>query len=187
MPVYLSLLRGINVSGQKKIKMDQLRSVYKILHFDEVETYIQSGNVVFYSKETDISLLKNNIEKKIENTFNFKVKTFIRTPEDFKRIIKNNPFAEEALQDETKLCVTFLSEIPDKSLLLKLEDYDKKGNQFVVSDREIWLYCPDGYGRSKINNNYFENKLKIHATTRNWRSVNRLNEMASEPSIHGNK
>ena len=184
MPVYLSLLRGINVGGQKKIKMDQLKTLYRSLRCEAVETYIQSGNVVFYSKEKNIALLKDKIENQIEKVFNFNVETFIRTPEDFKRVIKNIPFAEEALRDETKLYVTFLSETLDKSSLHKLEDYDNKRNQFIVSGKEIYLYFPDGYGRSKINNNYFERKLKIHATTRNWKSVNRLYEMVSNPTIH---
>ncbi len=106
--IYISLLRGINVSGKKKIRMQELQELYESLKLKNVRTYVQSGNVVFNSDEKDLLELTKLIENKIEKTFGFPVIIFIRDVKDFKRIIYNNPFIVKRNEDPTKLHVTFL-------------------------------------------------------------------------------
>jgi len=171
------MLRGINVSGQKKIRMADLRSLYESLGLINVRSYLQSGNVIFDSEEENVEKLKDAIEAQIESTFGFSVPVLIQTSEDFQRAIKEHPFAEE---EAIRVLVTFLYESPEKSKLEELSQHEDKVDKFAIGEQEIFLFCPDGYGRTKLSNNFFEKKLGVIATTRNWKSVNALYEMASE-------
>ena len=180
MNTFISMLRGINVGGQKKIRMTELKSLYESLDLVNVKTYVQSGNVVFDSTEQDASKLAELIEAQIEQFFGYSVSVFIRDVKDFERIIASNPFLNERNEDLAKLHVTFLYSSP---LGLKLSDLavpNNEGDEFFVGDKEIYLFCPKGYGRTKLSNNYFERKLKVAATTRNWKTVNVLHKMAME-------
>ncbi len=174
MKTKLSLLRGINVSGQKKVPMNELKSLYEELGFKAVLTYIQSGNVIFNINNDNEDDIAENIEKAIVGRFGFQVPVLIRNEEEMKSIINSNPFMKEKEIDETKLYVTFLENIPSKDNIEKTESYHYEPDRFYVSGKEVYVYCPGGYGRTKLNNNFFENKLKVKATTRNWRSVNEL-------------
>ena len=177
MNTYISMLRGINVSGQKKIRMAELKSLYESLSLTNVETYVQSGNVVFDSKEQDAIKLRDSIESQIETVFGFSVPVLIRTGDEFKRIIESHPFAGE---EAVRVLVTFLYDRPENSKLEDLSHYKDKVDQFVIGEREIFLYCPGGYGKTKLSNAFFERKLDVIATTRNWKSVNALYQMAGE-------
>jgi uncharacterized protein (DUF1697 family) len=177
MNTYISMLRGINVSGQKKIRMAELKSLYESLSLTNVETYVQSGNVVFDSKEQDAIKLRDSIESQIETAFGFSVPVLIRTGDEFKRIIESHPFAGE---EAVRVLVTFLYDRPENSKLEDLSHYKDKVDQFVIGEREIFLYCPGGYGKTKLSNAFFERKLDVIATTRNWKSVNALYQMAGE-------
>ena len=172
------MLRGINVSGQKKIKMDELKSLYESLNFNNVQTYIQSGNVIFKSENTDSEKLEKLIGEKINQSFGYSVVVFVKTVNEIQQTINQNPFLNKSKEDITKLCVTFLSSIPDESLIKNLENFKSDSEDFNLIGNEIYLYYPDGYGRTKLSNNFFENKLKVSATTRNWRTVNKLFEIA---------
>ena len=171
------MLRGINVSGQKKIRMADLKSMYESLGLGNVQTYVQSGNVVFDSEERDVEKLKDVIEAQIEAIFGFSVPVLIRTGDDFRRVIDNHPFAEE---EAIRVLVTFLYEPPKSSKLEELSHYKDKVDQFTIGEREIFLFCPGGYGKTKLSNTFFEKKLDVIATTRNWKSVNALYQMANE-------
>jgi len=175
-----SMLRGINVSGQKTIPMAELKKLYESLGFKNVQTYIQSGNVIFTCPEKNVSLLKDKIEKKIQRAFGFEVLVFIRTPEDFKRVIDNTPFANK---DIDRQYVTFLSEAPMQLPPDEINKAKDATEEFLISSKEIYLYCPNGYGRTKLSNGFFEKKLKVSATTRNWKTVLRLVEMASSVPV----
>lgn len=177
MNTYISMLRGINVSGQKKIRMADLRSLYESLGLINVQSYLQSGNVVFDSEEKNVEKLRDSIEAQIESMYGFSVPVLIRTGEDFRRVIENHPFAEE---EAIRVLVTFMYEPPEKSKLDDLSQYEDKVDQFAIGEQEIFLFCPGGYGRTKLSNNFFEKNLGVVATTRNWKSVNALFEMASE-------
>ena len=173
MKTHISLLRGINVSGQKKVKMEELKKLYESLGFKDVQAYIQSGNVVFRSSEAG-SILAGRIEKKVREYFRFEVFVLIRTKDDLQKLIKKNPFSKK---DIDKLYVTFLSGYPAMPPLEELNKA-KAAEEFFISGREIYLFCPDGYGKTKLSNNFFERKLKLHATTRNWKIVNKLLELS---------
>lgn len=149
--------------------------------FKEVATYIQSGNVVFKSdsKLSDIRLAQK-IEKAIVAKYNFDVPVIIRSIEEWKNAISQNPFAKEKNIDLKKLHVTFLSEEPSVENVETINSTDYSPDQFVIKGKEIYLYIPESYGETKLSNNFFEKKLKVKATTRNWNTVNKLVEMASQ-------
>jgi uncharacterized protein (DUF1697 family) len=181
MNTFLSLLRGINVSGQKKIKMEDLRKLYKSLGFQNVQTYIQSGNVVFESTEADRKVIAEKIEIAISKKYNFDVPVLIETPEKFKDVLEGNPFSEE----ETKrLYVTFLDAEPNLELIKKLKEFNYSPEKYVIVKDVIYFFSPIGYGRAKMNNNFFERKLKVSATTRNWKTTKKLLEMTFKKEIN---
>lgn len=171
------MLRGINVSGHKKVRMDKLKALYESLNLREVETYIQSGNVVFKSKSTRGDSLERKIEKKIAEVFGFEVRVLLRARDEFRGIIENNPFRKE---DTSKLHVTFLSGVPRTRPRKEIERAKSGGEKYALAGREVYLLCPNGYGRTKLSNNFLEKVLGVRATTRNWRTVNRLYELARD-------
>lgn len=174
MSILLAMLRGINVSGQKKVPMAELKQLFEDMKFKNTRTYIQSGNVVFESKETDEAVLSKKIGKKILEKFGFEVPVVIRTAEEIATVLKKNPFLKEKGVAEDRLYVSFLAEIPAKELLEKIKVPDGTSDRFIISGKEVYLYCPGGYGETKLSNNFFESKLKVKATTRNWRTTNEL-------------
>ena len=177
---YISMLRGINISGHKLIKMEELRALYESLGFENVRSYIQSGNVIFECPDSDVSELEMKIENEIEETFGFPVNVTIRTKKEFQEVIENNPFyGETRREDIKKLHVTFLSDTPTASSLQEIEGSTYGPDQMVIAGKEIYVFCPDGYGRTKFTNNFFEKKLKLSATSRIWKTVNRLYDMVS--------
>ncbi len=180
MNTFISMLRGINVSGQKKIKMAELSRLYESLGLVQVRTYVQSGNVVFASPESDTAKIADLIEAQIELAFGFVVTVLIRDNHDFQRIIDCNPFWRDRHEDPAKLHVTFLYRRPDESELRNLIGPSDQADEFIVGEQEIYLFCPNGYGRTKFSNNFFERKLKMPATTRNWKTVTALAKLATE-------
>ncbi|MGD1119932.1 MAG: DUF1697 domain-containing protein [Dehalococcoidales bacterium] len=174
MATYISLLRGINVSGQKKTGMPELAALYASLGLRNVRAYGQSGNVIFDSPRTDTNQLAGLIESKIEQVFKFTAAVLIRTPDELGRIIRDNPFLKERDIDTGRLHVTFLAAEPAAPALKNLKERPGTPDRFVLSGREIYLYCPNGYGRTKYSNNFFEKKLNLTATTRNWNTIKAL-------------
>ncbi len=179
MKKYISMLRGINVSSQKKVKMADLKTLYESLKFVNVKTYIQSGNVIFDSSISDVGKLKRNIEQNIEKTFGFYVSVIIRSKVEFEGIINRNPFVGQgSAEDDTKLLVTFLTDASPESIANAIQQFVTKPEALEVRGKEIYLHCPNGYGRSKLSNNFLERKLGVKATTRNWKTVKRLYELS---------
>ena len=175
---YISILRGINVSGKNKIKMADLNRLYEGLGFQDVVTYIQSGNVVFKTAVNQEAKLITTIEQAIEAQYNFHVPVQIRTRQEMKAVVDNCPFGSlDLAENGTKVLVTFLSEIPSAEKIELIQQYVKAPEALVVRGREVYLHCPNGYGRSKLSNRFLESKLKVTATTRNWRSVQKLYAM----------
>ncbi|MCX6575154.1 MAG: DUF1697 domain-containing protein [Candidatus Aminicenantes bacterium] len=180
MNAFISMLRGINVGGQKKIRMAELTNLYESLDLVNVKTYVQSGNVVFDSTKSDASKLANLIEAHIERLFGFSVSIFIRDTNDFQRIIDSNPFLNKRSEDSAKLYVTFLYRPPSEAKLGSLGIPNNEGDEFFVGGKEIYIFCPNGYGRTKFSNTFFEKKLSVPATTRNWNSVMALYKISNE-------
>lgn len=180
MSTFISMLRGINVSGQKKMPMEELRSLYEALGLANVTTYVQSGNVVFDSPAQSPLALARQLEAQIQHSFEYSVPVFIRSTDDFRRVIASNPFLAASSEDPASLHVTFLYKAPSETQAGKLTAPDGIRDEFSIGVQEVFLYCPHGYGRTKLNNSFFERKLNIPATTRNWKTVNALYQIASE-------
>ena len=178
MPTYIAMLRGINVSGHKMVKMETLRTSFGALRLGNVQTYVQSGNVIFGFGNGPVAALSKKIEQRILRDFGFSVPIFLRTAKELEQIIKDNPFLNETAIDHSKLHITFLSDAAPKTALEALQPLAAKTEQFRAIGRQIYLYCPDGYGRTKLSNTAIERKLSVGATTRNWRTVNALLAMA---------
>jgi uncharacterized protein (DUF1697 family) len=180
MPAYIAMLRGINVSGHKPVKMDKLRASFEKLGFSNVSTYVQSGNVIFEAARGPEAQMQAKIEKQILADFGLSVPVVLRTAKELGEIIEHNPFARDASLDQSKFHVTFLSApSPDKTrdLIFPLA---VPGEQIHANGREIYLYCPHGYGISKLSNTAIEKKLALRATTRNWKTVNALLALTSQ-------
>lgn len=178
MPTYIAMLRGINVSGHKIIKMEALRASFAAMGFRDVKTYVQSGNVVFDAGREAAPTIAGKIEKRILRDFGFAVPVFLTTAEKMEETVRRNPFVKKPGIDQSKLHVTFLSGDPPKNAEESLKPLAMKPEEFRILGREIYLYCPNGYGTSKLSNTAIEKKLAVGATTRNWKTVSALLEMA---------
>ena len=177
MTILISLLRGINVSGHKKVKMADLKALYASLGLDDVTTYVQSGNVIFRSDAPPESL-PALINAAIETTFGFSTDILIRTMADWCRLIEQNPFSKDSSVDRSKLYATLLAETPSQQAIQALSEIKAQPDDYHLDGQTIYLHCPNGYGRTKLSNNFWEKKLKIRATTRNWKTVNQLIALA---------
>ena len=166
------------MSGRNMIAMSDLKELFGKLKCSDVSTYIQSGNIVFrYSgSEKDLPAL---IAAAIEKKYGFDVPVVIRTAAEMKKIAGANPFLAAKDTDAEKLHVTFLASAPAAGQIAALSSYNYEPDRFILSGGEVYLYCPGGYGNTKLNNTFFESKLKVRATTRNWKTVNKLAGMSA--------
>jgi uncharacterized protein (DUF1697 family) len=176
---YVAILRGINVSGQKLIRMEDLKDLFDSFGFTDIVTYIQSGNVIFHTPSTSQETLVRKISEGILGKFGFDVPVIVRNTDELKEIIRKNPFPGEKNILADKLHVTFLSEVPEEERKQHLEKLSCGQDRFALAGKEVYLYCPGGYGNTKLSNTFFENKLKVTATTRNWNTVNKLLELGT--------
>lgn len=172
---YICLLRGINVSGQKKILMKELKVMFEKLNFDSVQTYIQSGNIIFESDQKNIGKLSEQIKAEIKTTFGYDVQTFVESDEFFTYLKNSNPFFTNESIDISKLHVTILDKKPD----VAQTETTHKNDEWILFQNLIYLHCPDGYGRTKFTNTFFEKTFKCSATTRNWKTISKLVELSS--------
>jgi len=171
---YIALFRGINVSGQKIILMKDLKTLFEKSGFGSVRTYIQSGNVLFTAPDADG--LAAAIETAVKKKYGFHAEVIIRTPGDLKKIIAANPFAHK--EDTGKLYVCYFKSAPSKEAVQSFAQLAFNGEEFSFAKTELYLYFPDGYGKSKLNNNVIEKKLSVVSTARNWNTTNKLYELA---------
>lgn len=177
MITYIALLRGINVSGQKIIKMDSLRSMFESMGFHRVRTYIQSGNVIFEADENDVAKLIQAIETEITRVFGFEVVVMMRRAEELEAVVKENPFADIQLSEGEKIYVSFLSEEPEAEAVEQLLTYTSDVDEYRLMSREVYILCRKNYGKSLFSNNFLEKKLRVSTTTRNLDSVNTIAEI----------
>jgi len=179
MNTYISILRGINVSGKNLIKMTELRQLYLNLGFINIQTYIQSGNVIFQTELADIKVMESLITEGISNNFGFQVPVIVLTNDSLKSALSNNPFLSGSTKDPAFMHFTFLSDIPQKELVDKISEKDYTPDEYRFDDKTIFLYCPTGYGNTKLTNTFFEKKLRVSATTRNLQTVTQLVSLSS--------
>ncbi len=178
MSVVISLLRGINVGGNHKIKMDALRDLYASLDLRDVQTHVQSGNVVFRTKERNLARLTKRIEDAIEQAFGFHSNVIVRTRAEWSDVIARNPFAKRTGIEPSKLLVTFLGGFPEAEALKKLHAIKADPEELHINGRELYIYFPDGVGRTKLPWASIEKILKVPGTARNWTSVVKMIEIA---------
>ena len=179
MTTYIAMLRGINVSGHKIIKMERLRAVFEALGFAQVRTYVQSGNVIFETDKPPANLA-GTIERKIQSEFGFEVPVLTKSTKELADIVKRNPLLKDPAIDPAKLHVTFLSDDPPRNALELLQPLAAGAELVRIAGRAVYLSCPNGYGNTKLTNTAVEKKLSCRATTRNWATTNKLLEMARE-------
>lgn len=156
--------------------MADLRALVEGLGADDVTTYVQSGNVVLKAAAKSDELARK-IEERIRRDHGLEVPVLLRTKAQLARLVTHNPFVRSR-KDPAMLHVTFLADTPDRARLRKLDAQDAPPDEFQVVGREVYLHCPNGYGRSKLTNAFFEKQLAVVATTRNWRTVTTLAELA---------
>ncbi|NQU33219.1 MAG: DUF1697 domain-containing protein [Bacteroidetes bacterium] len=178
MTTYISVLRGINVGGKRKILMADLKKLYLSLGFQNITTYIQSGNVIFdYPTSTDNENFENNIQEAILQLYGFDVPVIIRKSEELQQIFNSNPFIKTEDFDINKLHLTFLKKKPEKENIDGLALIDTSPGKYQIIDKDIYIYCNGRTIDSKLTNKLFENKLKVRATNRNWNTVTKLHEL----------
>lgn len=176
----IAILRGINVGGKRKILMADLKSMFEKMKFSNVSTYIQSGNVFFDAeKGFDNRDLGQKIENAIEKEFGFEVPVIVRTPKEIDSAINQNPFSYDDT-DIVHLHLTFLNEEPTTENQEKAESYNYEPDKFEIKGKNVFIYCVGKYHQSKLTNNFFEKKLKVNATTRNWKTVLKLYELSKQ-------
>lgn len=185
MPTYISMLRGINIGPHKRIKMDDLRKSFEALGFEQIKTYIQSGNVVFKTSKTSTSVLSKRIEEKIVTDFGFSVSVISRSSDELAKAIEGNPFLNQRHSankkiDPEKLHVMFLSDAPSPAALKKLSDLIAAPDQCLFIDREIYFYLPNGVSGSILMKKSVDRLLAVVTTMRNWKTVNSLHNMCRD-------
>jgi uncharacterized protein (DUF1697 family) len=177
MTILVSLLRGVNVGGYKKLKMSDLAELYVSLGFTAVRTYVQSGNVVFLVDNRDIKSVAKRIEKELKTRLNLEVNVFVRTRSELAKLVDKDPFKKN---EPNRVHVTFLSAKPDKIPTDKIRAVRGHGELFSIQNREVFLFLPNGQGKTKLSNSFFERILNVRATTRNWNTVTALLNMAEQ-------
>jgi uncharacterized protein (DUF1697 family) len=177
MPIYISMLRGINVGGNRKIRMDELRALYESLGMGGPQTLLQSGNIVFHSELADRPALVRRLEEGIEQRFGFHSDILLRTLDELRAVIHRNPLSAEHV-DPSKRVVMFLSGSPTQDAIDDLVKSYAGLETIQITGQEAYLYYPDGLGRSKLTNAFIERKLNVSGTARNWNTVTRLLDLA---------
>lgn len=179
MQTYILLLRGINVSGKKIIKMELLRNMMTNLGFENVKTYIQSGNAVFQSKINSIDELEKLIGNEIQQAFGFDVYVHVLRPQTLKSALINHPFVKDNSLDEKQHYFVFLNENPTDENWRNLKIFPLNGELIELGEKVIFIHYPNGAGQSKLTTNLIESKLKVSATARNLNTTKKLMEMVS--------
>lgn len=180
MTVAISMLRGINLASHKRIKMEGLRALYSSLGLRDPQTYVQSGNVIFKTAERDFAKLARRIEAGIEGAFGFRSDVIIRTSSELKDVIARNPFASRSGIEPNRLLVTFLATDPSPEAREKINKMKTDPEELWMDGRELFIYFPNGMGRTKLQLAALEKALKTPCTGRNWNSVTKMLAMAEK-------
>ena len=168
---YVAFLRGINVGGIT-LKMEDVKTIFSGLGFKNVTTYIQSGNIIFDSSETDKALLERKIHESITAKANLDIAVFVKTKEQIQSIVSNSPLGKK--MDEKRIYVTMLSTAPAGGKLAGIKAINSADEKFMLIKDVIFSFYGNGYGKSKYTNNYFEKSLGASATTRNRSSITKI-------------
>jgi uncharacterized protein (DUF1697 family) len=172
MQTYISFLRGVNMTGHNTVKMAELLSLYNDLGFQDSETYIQSGNVIFKGADNlAADGIARMIEKAVLDRFGYTIPVMIRTVEEMRSLISVNPFLNQENFEPSKMAVILLYERATEHQIQKVASIDYQSDRFEISGKEIFIYCPNGFGRTKLYTNFFEKKMGVTGTARNWKTI----------------
>lgn len=178
MPAIISMLRGVNVGGHNVVKMEALRGLYESVNLKSPKTFVQSGNVVFLSKETNLQSLSRRIQEAIESNFGFRPDVILRSSRDMRHVIARNPFAGRHGIEPGKLQVMFLASEPAEQARESLLKLDTKGEELHFRASEVYIYFRNGMGKTKLSMLAVERALSSSFTGRNWNTVTKLMELA---------
>lgn len=177
MTSYITLLRSVNVSGKNLLKMDVFRQLMHELGFHQIQTYIQSGNLIFQSAEQDTHLLSQQIHDTLATHLGLDIIVFTFSLADFQQILEQNPFQQES--ELAQLYIAFFDTTPDEQGLLTIHAKKLEGEQLHYTKEAIYLIATQGYGKTKITPALLEQKLRVKATTRNYNTCSKLLEMVN--------
>jgi uncharacterized protein (DUF1697 family) len=187
---YVALLRGINVGGKNPLPMAALVELFTNCQCSAVQTYIQSGNVVFHCTAAVAARIGAVVSQRIRKRFGYQLPVIVRSGHELDQILRANPFLIEsggkpggkpgiaASVDAAALHVMFLADQPTSQAVAGLDPARSPPDSFAVVGREIYLHCPNGLARSKLTNSYFDARLATHGTCRNWRTALALRDLA---------
>jgi uncharacterized protein (DUF1697 family) len=181
MQTFISFLRGVNMTGHNSIRMNDLTALYNNLGFLDSKTYIQSGNVIFScNKNSSPEAIALSIEKAILEKFSYTVPVMLRTITELKGIMESNPFVAEENFDPAKSAVIFLYDKVTEFQIQKVAGVNYPPDKFQIIGNEIYTFCPDGFGKTKLYTNFFENKMKVTGTARNWKTITAILNLAEK-------
>jgi uncharacterized protein (DUF1697 family) len=180
MTVVIALLRGINVGGHHKIKMEALRTLFQSLGLRDIQTHLQSGNVVFRTSGRDLVRLRQRIEEAVEREFGFHCDVVLRTTADLRVAVAKNPFATRPDLDASRLAVHFLSTEPDHEARARVLAIKAEPEELHLEALELYIYFTNGMARLSLSMAVVERSLKTSGTSRNWNTVRKVLEMAEK-------
>lgn len=175
MQTWIGLLRGINMAGKNKIKMQELREIIQHPEIHHLQTYIQSGNLIFQTGLQETSQLSSHIRESIHQSHGFAPQTILIKADLFHRLAEENPFPD-AIETPQRFHLFFLERPPTSPDIERMESVQTPTERFHLTPEVLYLHTPDGFGRSKLSN-ILEKALGVPATARNWNTVNKLREM----------
>ncbi len=180
MTTKIALLKGINVGGNRRIPMADLREFCTTIGFRDVQSLLQTGNIVFETDIDDGAELERVLESEADERLGLRTDFFVRSPEEWKAILDGNPFPEEAAGDPSHLLIGFLKDTPEPGAVDTLQA-DIRGPEKVrdAGSREVYLVYPDGIGRSRVTGPFIEKRLRVSGTARNWNTVLKIDAVAN--------
>jgi uncharacterized protein (DUF1697 family) len=176
----VALLRAVNVGGRNSIAMADLRELLEGLGYGEVRTHLQSGNAVFTAADSSPEQLGQEIEGALAEEVGLAAKVLVRTRAELERAIAANPLLDVADGNHSRLLVTFLSHAPDREVLAELTPAEFEPDVFALGEREIYVWYSEGVRATKLSNAFWEKRMGVVATGRNWNTVTRLLELMDE-------
>jgi uncharacterized protein (DUF1697 family) len=174
----VAMLRGVNLGSYQKINMEALRTLCTKLGLSDVQTYIQSGNLVFREEDEDLATLARRLEKAIEAGFGFRPEVIVRTTSELRKVVAKNPFAGRARVEPNRLLVVFMDSAPTRQARDHLLGLPCEPEELGINGREVYIYYPQGMAHPKISLVRIEKTLQCASTGRNWNTVNKLMAMA---------
>jgi uncharacterized protein (DUF1697 family) len=176
-PRYVALLRSVNIGGYGRLPMSELRASFEKLGYDDVTTYIQTGNVLFSASLKSEPKIVNAIEESLDEDFGKSPAVILRSVPELLRVGKASPFARSGA-NPARHHVTFLASAPAKAVLAAFDPPPSGNDEVVVEGREVYVHTPEGYAGTKYTGTFLERRLGVVSTTRNWNTVTKLCALA---------